>query len=105
MCGDGGVFAPSIVVGAILGIVVALLCNHYFHTNLVVVNFALVGAAAALSAAIHAPFTAIALACSIMPGGYILLVPLVIGSFTSKYTARMLYSYTVYSYQEKNKRL
>lgn len=99
--GDGGVFAPSIVVGAILGMLVATICNHYFHADLIVLNFVLVGAAAALSAAIHAPLTAIVLACGIVPGGHALLIPLTLGAFISKYTANMLCSYTVYSYQEK----
>jgi len=99
--GDGGVFAPSIVVGAILGTVIAMICNHYFNTDLIILNFALVGAAAALSATIHAPLTAIALACGIVPGGYILFIPLVLGAFVAKYTASILCGYTVYSYEEK----
>jgi len=99
--GDGGVFAPSIVVGGILGMLVATVCNHYFNADLIILNFMLVGAAAALSAAIHAPLTAIVLACGIVPGGHILLIPLALGTFIAKYTANMICGYTVYSYQEK----
>jgi CIC family chloride channel protein len=29
--GDGGVFAPSIVIGAVLGLFFALVCNQVFH--------------------------------------------------------------------------
>ena len=57
--GDGGVFAPSIVSGALLGLLFALACNTYFHTDLILINFVLVGAAATLSASIYAPLTAL----------------------------------------------
>ena len=97
--GDGGVFAPSIVAGAVLGILVAFTCNNLFHAHLIVLNFALIGAAAMLSAAIHAPFTALFLTCSLVPGGYIIFIPILIGSFLAKFTAKYLYSYTVYTYK------
>ena len=100
--GDGGVFAPSIVCGALLGILFASLCNQLLNAHLIVVNFALVGAAAMLSAAIHAPFTAIFLACSLMPGGSIIFIPIAIGSFTAKYIASKTFQYTVYSYKGKS---
>jgi len=96
--GDGGVFAPSIVAGAILGMLVATFCNHYFGTHLIILNFALIGAAAVLSAAIHAPLTAAFLACSIVPNGYILFIPLLGGAFVAKYAAKLMCNYTVYTY-------
>lgn len=99
--GDGGVFAPGIVTGAFLGMLVAILLNHFFDTHLIVVNFALVGAAAVLSAAIHGPFTALFLICGIAPGGFALFIPIFLGSFIAKYAAQTLCSYTVYSYKEK----
>ncbi|MGB7784621.1 MAG: chloride channel protein [Salinimicrobium sp.] len=101
--GDGGVFAPSIVSGAFLGILVALGCNYFFNTELIVVNFAIIGAAAVLSAAIHAPLTALFLACGIVNNGFVLFVPLAIGVFTAKFLAKSLCDYTVYTYQRKKK--
>ena len=98
--GDGGVFAPSIVTGALLGVLFAQLCNHYLGTQLVVINFALFGAAAMLSAAIHAPFTAIFIIASLVPSGYLLLAPLLISSFIAKALAKKLYPYNVYTYKE-----
>ncbi len=74
--GDGGVFAPSIVTGAVIGMLVAVVLNHFFNTDVIVLNFALIGAAAMLSASIHAPFTSIFLACSLVSGGYIILYQL-----------------------------
>lgn len=98
--GDGGVFAPSIVTGAFLGIFLAQFCNHYLGTHLVVINFALFGAAAMLSAAIHAPFTAMFIISSIFPSGYVLLLPLLIAGFVSKTLAKKIYPYNVYTYKE-----
>ncbi len=99
--GDGGVFAPSIVTGAILGIAVAVFCNHFFNTELIVLNFAIIGAAAMLSAAIHAPLTALFLTCNIVGGGFILFIPILIGVFIAKQVAKFLCDYTVYTYRRK----
>ncbi len=96
--GDGGVFAPSIVAGAFLGMAFAALCNLYFGTHLIPFNFALVGAAATLSAAIYAPLTAIVLVCNLIPNGYDLFLPLLFGSFIAKLTAQRILPYNVYTY-------
>ena len=96
--GDGGVFAPSIVAGAFLGLLFAIFCNTYFHTTLVPLNFALVGAAATLASAIYAPFTALVLVCNLVPNGYELLIPILIGCFSSKFFSKMLLPYNVYTY-------
>ncbi|ODM52115.1 chloride channel protein [Elizabethkingia meningoseptica] len=96
--GDGGVFAPSIVAGALLGLLFALVCNTYFNTHLIIINFVLVGAAATLSAAIYAPLTALFLVCSIVPNGYALFFPLLLGSFSAKLFAQRLLPYNVYTY-------
>src|SRR5690606_31967887 len=96
--GDGGVFAPSIVAGAFLGFLFAQLCNAQFGMQLVPLNFALVGAAATLSASIYAPLTALMLVCNIVANGYDLFFPVVIGSFASSYLARWMLTYNVYTY-------
>lgn len=96
--GDGGVFAPSIVAGAFLGLFIALFCNTYLNTHLVPLNFALVGAAATLSAAIFAPFTALVLSCNLAPNGYDLFIPILIGCFTAKLFSKLLLPYNVYTY-------
>lgn len=96
--GDGGVFAPSIVVGAVLGLFFSLLCNQVFHTELVPLNFALAGVAATLSSAISAPFTAIILVCSLVPNGYALFLPVLISSFLAQHIAKFILPYNVYTY-------
>ncbi len=97
--GDGGVFAPSLFLGAFLGAVTAMLLNHFFHADVIVLNFMVIGMAAVLSASIHAPFTSVFLVCGLI-GNFYLIIPLLIGSFISKLTAEKLVPYTVYSYNK-----
>ncbi len=96
--GDGGVFAPGIFIGGFLGIITAIVSNTYFGTELIVLNFMAVGMASVLSASINAPFTALFLVCGII-GDYSLIVPLSIGSFVSRFTARSIFPFTVYNYK------
>lgn len=96
--GDGGVFAPSIVAGAFLGLLFAYCSNKYLGTNLDLFNFVLAGAAATLSASIFAPFTTIVLVCNLAPNGIELLIPIALCCFVSKYFAQLLLPYNVYTY-------
>ncbi|TYR34126.1 chloride channel protein [Sphingobacterium phlebotomi] len=96
--GDGGVFAPSIVAGALLGLGFAICCNTVFGTHLIVINFILAGAAATLSASIYAPFTALFLACGLAPNGFELFIPILIVSFVAKYAAQRILPYNAYTY-------
>lgn len=96
--GDGGVFAPSIVAGAFLGLVVAFVGNYYFDADLIPINFALVGAAATLSASLFAPFTSLVLICNLLPNGYVLFIPILLGSFIAYFFSKKLLPYNVYSY-------
>ena len=96
--GDGGVFAPSIVAGAILGLFFAQLSNTMFDLQLVPINFALIGACATLSASIYAPLTALILTCNLVPNGYQLFFPLLISCFVAKYFSQLLLPYNVYTY-------
>ncbi|WP_276381857.1 chloride channel protein [Flavobacterium sp. H4147] len=95
--GDGGVFAPSLFIGAFLGLLLASVLNSFFHVNVIPVNFMILGMAAVLSASIHAPFTAIFLVCG-LTNDYTLFVPILAVCLISKYTAKTIYPYTVYSY-------
>jgi CIC family chloride channel protein len=95
--GDGGVFAPSLFIGAFLGLLVASTLNTFFNLNLIPLNFMVIGMAAVLSASIHAPFTAIFLVCG-LTNDYTLFLPILVVCLISKYTAKMIYPFTVYSY-------
>ncbi|MCE6989645.1 chloride channel protein [Dyadobacter sp. CY323] len=98
--GDGGVFAPSLFIGAFLGLIVCALLNHFFGLGLIPVNFVLIGMAAVLSGSIHAPFTAIFLVCA-MADNYILFIPIVIACLVSRWVAGKILPYSVYTYQSK----
>jgi CIC family chloride channel protein len=95
--GDGGVFAPSLFAGAALGYLIALLLNTYFDVNVIPLNFAIIGMAAVLSASIHAPLTALFVVCG-MINDYSLMLPILMICIISKYTAKALYPYTVYTF-------
>ncbi|SHM16638.1 chloride channel protein [Flavobacterium saccharophilum] len=95
--GDGGVFAPSLFIGAFLGLLLASVLNTFFHVNVIPVNFMIIGMAAVLSASIHAPFTAIFLVCG-LTNDYTLFLPILVVCLISKYTAKMIYPHTVYTY-------
>ncbi|MFT4093141.1 MAG: chloride channel protein [Niabella sp.] len=97
--GDGGVFAPSIVSGAVLGLFVATLCNQYLGTHLILINFALVGAAATLSSSIYAPLTSLFLVCSLVPNGFVLSIPILIAGLISKKCSNLILLYNVYTYK------
>ncbi len=96
--GDGGVFAPSIVAGALLGLFFGSLCNSLLGLDILLLNCALVGAAATLSASIYAPLTAWVLVAGLVPNGFVLAVPLLLGSFLARLFAPRLLPYNVYTY-------
>jgi len=95
--GDGGVFAPSLFIGAVLGFIFSATFNQLAGTDLIVVNFVIVGMAALLGATIHAPFTAIFLVISLI-NSYDLIVPMSLACFLSFYLSKRILPYTVYSY-------
>jgi CIC family chloride channel protein len=95
--GDGGVFAPSLFIGAFLGLLVASTLNTFFNVNVIPLNFMVVGMAAVVSASIHARFTAIFLVCG-LTNDYTLFLPILLVCLISKHTAKMIYPFTVYTY-------
>lgn len=96
--GMGGTFAPTLFVGAHVGLLFALIINHFGLYDLSLTNFALVGMAGGIAGVIHAPLTAIFLIAE-LTGGYALFLPLMITSAFSYITVRMFQSYSIYTYQ------
>jgi chloride channel protein, CIC family len=80
--GNGGSFAPSLVIGSYLGFVFSRLTNLTGIAQLPVSNFTLVSMAGILSGIFYAPLTAIFLIAEIT-GGYGLIIPLMIVSSLS----------------------
>ena len=95
--GVGGVFAPSLFGGALLGFIFALGVNMVMGPNTVPIgNSVLVGLGGMMSGVLHAPLTAIFLATEIS-GGYGLFVPLMLSSALSYVIARKLAKYSIYT--------
>jgi len=95
--GVGGIFAPSLFVGANTGLLFAKLSNS-FNFSISEQNFALVGMAGLLSGVIHAPLTAIFLIAEIT-SGYDLFMPLMITSTISFAILKIFERNSVYNYQ------
>lgn len=94
--GDGGIFAPSIFSGAILGLLIGLIVKSNFVPEVHLINFIIIGIAVTLSATLHAPLTAVFLVCGIF-NSYTLIIPLFTVVFISKYLSRYILPYTVYT--------
>lgn len=94
--GNGGIFAPSLIMGGLLGFIVAFAANALGIAHLNVANFIVAGMAASLSAIMHAPLTGIFLIAEIT-GGYILMVPLMITSAISYLISRRSSKYSIYT--------
>lgn len=94
--GNGGVFAPSLITGGLMGFIVAYTINTLGIAQLNVANFIVAGMAASLSAIMHAPLTGIFLIAEIT-GGYILMVPLMITSAISYLINRGRNKYSIYT--------
>lgn len=95
--GIGGVFAPSLFAGGILGFAFSRIINTSKVINVSEHNFALVGMAGVMSAIMHAPLTSIFLIAEIT-GGYNLLLPLIITSMTAYVVKNRFDKYSVYTY-------
>jgi CIC family chloride channel protein len=95
--GVGGIFAPTLFMGANLGLFFALLVNYFSPDNLITSHFALVGMAGLIAGVLHGPLTAIFLIAEIT-GGYKLFMPLMIVSTISYATVRLFVTNSVYTY-------
>ena len=95
--GVGGVFAPSMFVGAFLGLFLARLFNVIMPSlSLPEANFVLTGMAAVMAGVMHAPLTAIFLVAEIS-GGYKMFVPLIVVSVTAYYINQFFNPHSIYT--------
>lgn len=93
--GDGGIFAPSMVIGAFSGFTFARLINLLGLVQLSEANFVVAGMCGVFTAVMKAPLTGIFLIAEVT-GGYRLLVPLMIVSAASWFISRMIEPYSIY---------
>lgn len=94
---SGGVFAPSLFTGAMLGGALGHLFGYWFptvagHTG----AFALVGMAALFSATARAPLTAMLIVFE-MSNDYYMILPLMVAGITASYFSQWLHPESIYT--------
>lgn len=94
---SGGVFAPSLFIGAALGAAYAYgLVGIFPGLNIIPGAFAMVSMAAVLAGAVHAPLTAVILLFE-MTNDYRIILPLMFAVVVSLFTSQRLIRYSVYT--------
>ncbi len=96
--GIGGVFAPTLFMGAIAGYFFSVMVNITGSFELPYDNFALAGMAGMMAAVMHAPLTAIFLTAE-MTSGYELFIPLILTSVVAYVTIMYFEPHSVYTKQ------
>ncbi|OGV83627.1 MAG: hypothetical protein A3K19_07670 [Lentisphaerae bacterium RIFOXYB12_FULL_65_16] len=94
--GNGGIFAPSLFTGALVGFAFTQTVGLLGLAELNQSNFVAVAMAGVLAGVIHAPLTAIFLIAEVT-GGYVLFIPLMIVAALSYVVSRIFEPYSVYT--------
>jgi len=94
--GVGGIFAPTLFMGAVGGYILSLSLNTFFGLNLPHANFALAGMGALMAGVMHAPLLGIFLIAEIT-GGYQLLIPLIISATVAYVTITRFEPHSIYT--------
>ena len=94
--GSGGIFAPSLFLGGVVGFLFAFSINYISPSEISLSNFTLVGMCGVMSGVLHAPLTAIFLIAEIT-GGYTLFVPLMLVSAIAFSTISYFEKYSIYT--------
>ncbi len=94
---SGGVFAPSLFIGAMLGGFLGHLFSSWFpEMHLNIGAFALVGMAALFSATARAPLTAMLIVFE-MSGDYSMILPLMVAGVSASYFSEWLHPESIYT--------
>ncbi len=96
--GIGGIFAPTLFIGANVGLFFTFIMNMLGIGSLSKENFALVGMAGMIAGVLQAPLTAIFLIGD-LTGGYGLFIPLMVVATISFATVRLFQKNSVYTLQ------
>lgn len=94
--GIGGVFAPTLFIGAFTGFLVSSVAQAVTGLHFPAVNFILAGMAGVMTGVMQAPMTAIFLIAE-LSGGYTLLIPLMITATFSYISVTPFEKYSVYT--------
>lgn len=96
--GVGGVFAPSLFIGSVIGFVFAKAINLIGLFGVSERNFTLVGMGGVIAGILHAPLTALFLIAEIT-GGYELVIPLMLTAAISFLTSKYFIPHSLYTMQ------
>jgi CIC family chloride channel protein len=95
--GSGGIFAPSLFMGAMVGGIFGHVAHHLFPAATAPAGaYALVGMAAFFSGAAHAPITAILILFE-MTGDYRIILPLMLATVVSTLISRTISRESIYT--------
>lgn len=94
--GSGGIFAPSLFIGGLLGFLFSTGFNLFFGTDMSTSNFILVGMSGVMSGVLHAPLTAMFLIAEIT-SGYELFIPLMMVSAIAYSTSTFFEKHSLYT--------
>ena len=95
--GCGGIFAPSLYLGSVVGFVFSHALWHLIPgLHLPEENFALMGMAGMMAAVMHSPLTAVFLIAE-LTGGFDLFLPLMIVTISAYFTILCFQRYSLYS--------
>ncbi len=94
---SGGIFAPSLFMGAVAGGAFGFIVNHLFPGATATPGaYALVGMAGMVAAATHAPITALLIIFE-MTSDYRIILPLMVTVVFSALVARRLFPHSIYT--------
>lgn len=94
---SGGIFAPSLFIGAMLGGAMGHLFNSWFpNIGLNTGAFALVGMAAVFSATARSPLTAMLIVFE-MSNDYFMILPLMVSGISASYFSQWLHPESIYT--------
>jgi CIC family chloride channel protein len=93
--GVGGMFAPTLFMGAILGLAYVLMLNQ-LGMDVPSVHFVLVAMAGLMAGVMHAPLTGMFMITEIS-GGYPLILPLMLVSAVSFFVSRSISPHSIYT--------
>ena len=97
--GSGGIFAPSLFMGAMAGGAFGAVANYFFPSVAVSAgSYAVVGMGAVVAATTHGPLQAILIIFE-MTGNYKIILPLMITCIISTLISRQLSSESIYTFK------
>ncbi len=101
--GSGGIFAPSLFLGAMTGNFIGSTFHHYFPSSVSSPGaYSLVGMGAVVAAATHAPITAIIIIFE-LTGDYKIILPLMLSSIIASFMTVGIHKESIYTMKLKRR--